>query len=96
MKGFEANIEVDPNAPPKYCKVRTVPLRELVEVELERLVKEGILEPLDHSEWAAPIVAVLKSDKKSVRVCGDFRMTVNPISKLNRYTIPKVEDNLQP
>ena len=35
---------------------------------------------------------MLKSDQKSVRVCGDFRMTVNPISRLNRYPIPKVED----
>ena len=37
-------------------------------------------------------MAVLKSDKQSVRLCGDFRMTVNPVSKLNRYPIPKVED----
>jgi len=27
-----------------------------------------------------------------VRVCGDFQMTVNPVSKLNCYPIPKVED----
>ena len=39
-----------------------------------------------------PIVAVLKSDRKNVRVCGDFQMTVNPVSRLNRYPLPKVED----
>ena len=27
-----------------------------------------------------------------MRLCGDFRLTVNPVSKLNRYPIPKVED----
>ena len=43
-------------------------------------------------QWEAPIVPVLKSDKESVRVCGDFQMTVNPISKLDRYPIPKLED----
>ena len=43
-------------------------------------------------EWAAPIVPVLKSDRQTVRICGDFRTTVNPISQLNRYPIPKVED----
>ena len=59
--------------------------------ELERLVK-GTLEPVDYAEWAAPIVAVLKSDRKSVRICGDFHMTVNPVSKLNRYPLPMVED----
>lgn len=35
---------------------------------------------------------VLKSDCKSVRICGDFRTTINPVSKLNRYPLPKVED----
>ena len=47
---------------------------------------------VEFSEWAAPIVAVLKSNKKSIRICGDFRKTVNPISKLDKYSIPKVED----
>ena len=27
-----------------------------------------------------------------MRICGDFRLTVNPVSKLDRYPIPKVED----
>ena len=68
-------------------KARPVPyaMRQKVWEEIDRLVAEGMLEPVDHSDWAAPVVAVLKSDKKSVRLCGDFRMTVNPVSKLNRY-----------
>ena len=33
-----------------------------------------------------------KPDKKRVQICGDFRVTVNLVSKLNRYPIPKVED----
>ncbi len=43
------------------------------------------------SDWASPIVPVIKSDK-SVRICGGFRVTVNPVSKLDAYPIPKVED----
>ena len=42
------------------------------------------------SELAAPIVAVLKSDKNSVGICGDFSVTINPVSKLDRNPIPKV------
>ena len=57
--------------------------RELVEEELDRLVSDGILEPVEFSEWASPIVPVLKSDKKSVRVCGDFKQTINPVSRLD-------------
>ena len=53
---------------------------------------EGIIEPLQFSEWASPIVPVVKSDKKSVRICGDFSLTVNRVSKLDKYPIPKIED----
>lgn len=93
-EGYEANIEVDTDATPRFCKARSVPyaMWDMVEEELCRLVQEGTLEPVDHAEWAAPIVAVLKADKKSVRVCGDFRLTVNPVSKLVKYPVPKAED----
>ena len=94
LKGFEARIYVDPNAQPRFSPARSVPyaLRDLVNKELQRLQDEGTLEPVEISEWAAPIVAVLKRDKKSVRICGDFSVTINPVSKLDRYPIPKVED----
>ena len=35
---------------------------------------------------------VLKSDKKSVRICGDFKRTVNQALKVDKYPIPKIED----
>ena len=86
-------ILLDPGATPKFCKARSVPYfyQEKVEKELDRLVEEGILESVEHSEWASPIVAVLKPDKQSILICGDFKQT-NPFSKLDRYPIPKVED----
>ena len=53
---------------------------------------EGTLTPVEHSEWATPIVAVLKPEKKRVRICGDFKQTANPVAKLDRYPIPRVKD----
>ena len=58
----------------------------------ERLVGEGTLEPAQFANWAAPIVPALKSNKSSIQISGDFRQTVNPVLKLDRYLIPKVED----
>ena len=40
----------------------------------------------------SPNCAVLKRDGNSVCICGDFSITVNPVSKLDRYPIPRVED----
>ena len=39
-----------------------------------------------------PIVPVLKQDKVSVRICDDFKITINQASKLDRYPIPRIED----
>jgi hypothetical protein len=93
MKGFTAKLSVDPQANPKYCRARSVPyfMREKVEAELQRLVAEGTLEPVQFADWASPIVSVLKPNG-DVRICGDFKQTVNPVSKLDRYPIPRVED----
>ena len=90
LKGFTAKIYVDPTAEPRFHPARSVPyaLRDLVDKELTHLQEAGTLEI---SEWAAPIVTVLKGDR-SVRICGDFSITVNPVSKLDRYPIPKIED----
>ena len=94
LVGYQAQIQVDPTATPKFCKARTVPYpyRSLVNEELDRLVKYGILTPVEVADWAAPIVPILKSDKKSVRICGDFKKTVNQASKVDKYPIPKIED----
>ena len=59
-----------------------------MEKELERLVQLKIIEPVEFAEWAAPIVPVLKSNTKSLQIFGDFKMTVNAVSKLDSYHIP--------
>ena len=94
LNGYSAKIHVDASAKPKFFKARTIPYayKLKVEEELDRLVKLGIIEPVQFAEWAAPIVAVLKSDKKSIRICGDFKLTVNSVSKVDRYPIPKIDD----
>ena len=93
LKGTKAKIQVDPQASPKFFKPRSVPfvLREKVESELDRLQKEDIIEPVTFSEWAAPIVPVVKDDG-GIRICCDCKVTINNLSKLESYPIPKVED----
>ena len=90
---FTAKIYVDPEAEPKFRKARPVPYsqRNKLHAEIDRLEQEGIIEPIEFSEWAAPIVSVTKPNG-SLRICGDYKVTVNPVSKLDKYPLPRIED----
>ncbi len=74
LRGYEAKIQVDPDVKPRFCKARQISyaMKTKLEEELDRLVKEGTLEPVQFANWASPIVPVLKADKSSVWICGDF------------------------
>ena len=93
VKGMKASLTLKENAQPKFCKARPVPyaLKGRVEKELDRLESEGIIQKVDHSDWATPIVAVPKGDN-SVRICGDYKVTVNPQLKVDQYPLPRIQD----
>ena len=93
LKGIQARLQVKPNAVPKFFKARAVPfaLREAVEKELDRLEQDGVIKKVDHSEWAAPIVVVPKGDGR-IRICGDYKVTVNSVLDVDQYPLPKPED----
>jgi len=94
LKDFKAHIFIDPVVPPKFCKACSVPyaMRPLAKTQLDKLVQEGILTPVQHADWAALILPVMKADKQSVRICGDFKQTVNKASPLDKYPILKIYD----
>ena len=60
VKGTSAKLHVDPQTKPRFYKPRPVPyaMRERVGQEIDRLKHEGILQPVEFSDWAAPIVPV--------------------------------------
>ena len=60
---------------------------------MERLQQDGIIEPVKFSEWAVPVVPVLKSDG-SLRLCGDYKVTVNSVSSVESYPLPRIDDLL--
>ena len=87
LEGFQAKLAVDT---PKFYKPRAVPyaIRDAVEDRMERL---GIVERVHTSEWASPIVPVPKADG-SIRICGDFKVTINPVLEVDQYPLPRPED----
>ena len=88
-----AKIYANKEARPRFFKPRNLPyaLKAKVGAEIDRLVQQGIMQPVKYAEWAAPIVPVLKPDN-TVRICGDYKLTVNKVSKLEQYPIPRVDD----
>lgn len=91
-KGDPIKLKLKENAIPKYCKPRPLPftLKAKVETELQRLVDADVLCPITSSEYATPIVAVLKKCG-SIRICGDYR-GLNKNLEIERYPLPRIEE----
>ena len=81
-----AKLLLRSSSSPKFCKPRPIPfaIKELVGKELDRLEEAGILEKVSHSEWASPIMTVPKKDG-SYKICGDYKVTVNPTLETDQY-----------
>lgn len=93
IKDYEINFKVQDNVNPIFKKPYNMPyaLRPKVEEKLESLVKAGILKPVSSSNWASPIVIVHKKDGE-VRICVDFRVSVNKVLIPEQYPLPTVDD----
>lgn len=87
--GPEVTLNVRPDATPRFLKARTVPfpLKQQVIEELNRMVEAGVLTPIRYSEWATPLMVVKKGDG-SLRICGDYRATVNAAIDVDTYPLP--------
>ena len=93
LEGYQVKLHLDTEARPKFCKARSVPLalREKVEAALDQLETRGVIEKVKFSDWAASIVPITKQDG-TIRICGDYKLTVNKIAKPDVYPLPKIEE----
>ena len=99
LKNVKINIPIPEDAKSKFFKPRPVPyaLKCRVEDELDKLVGQGVWKKVIYSKWAAPIVVVLKNAKDPggpIRICGDYKITVNSVAPLDNYPIPNTNEQL--
>jgi hypothetical protein len=93
FKGSPLSVCLRSGARPKYFKARSVPfaLRPRVEKQLRKEISQGVLYAVKSSDWASPIVPVLKSDG-DVRVCADFKQTLNVAVQPDGYPLPNIDE----
>ena len=93
IQQFKAQLAIKENVKPKFFKPRSVPIaiKPLVEGELDRLEQNGVLERVTYSEWATPLVVVPKKDGR-VRLCGDYKVTLNQALDVEQYPLPQPDD----
>ncbi|XP_054274663.1 uncharacterized protein K02A2.6-like [Macrosteles quadrilineatus] len=89
----KGHFNVKDETQPIYIKPRHMPyaLKEKVEKELERLETLGIITRVESSDWGTPIVPVVKPNG-SVRICADYKVTLNKVIKDEHYPIPRIDD----
>ncbi|XP_026536196.1 uncharacterized protein K02A2.6-like, partial [Notechis scutatus] len=91
-RGPPISFSLDPSVPPIRLKPRRVPfpLRPKIDKQIDKLIKQGVLEPIDHARWETPIVTPVKLDG-SVRICGDYKATLNCALQQSAYPVPVVQ-----
>ena len=90
VEPYKVSLQVQQGAKPQFFKPRPVPfaIRDAVEKELDRLEQQGIVKKVNNSDWAAPVVAVLKKDGR-FRIFGDYKVTVNKVLSVEPCLLPQ-------
>ena len=93
LHGIEAKLNLKAEAKPDFHKARPVPFakKSKISEKLNLLESQGIIEKVQYSEWAARIGAVDKPDG-GVRICGDFKVTVNPELEVDKFPLPRIDE----
>ena len=98
--GRRIHLPLKLGAKPVFLKARSVPYARLamVDRELDRLEQLQVISPIDYSPWATPLVVVPKKNPTEddvclpstteVRLCGDYRSTVNPLLLVDQFPLP--------
>lgn len=87
-------LDVEDNVKPIFCKPSPIPFafREKVKCELERLEADGVIEKVPNTLWGTPLVPVMKPNGKDIRVCANYKVTVNKYLRDVNYPIPRIEE----
>ena len=52
------------------------------------MVKQNIISPVSHSNWAVPI----QKTSGGFLICGDFKVMISKVYKPDSYQLPRIDD----
>lgn len=96
IRHFKADIKLKDNAKSLFHRAYSMPyaLQSKVEEEVSKMVESGVLTKVTHSAWASPIVVVPKKNCTDIRICVDFKKTLNSVIDSDHCVLPLPEDVL--
>lgn len=99
LQDFQLEVKFKPDTKPVFCKARTVPfaIQDDLSQAYNKGIEKGLWQPVQFNDYGTPVVPVRKppsarNPKGSIRVCGDYSVTVNPQLETHRQPLPLPED----
>lgn len=92
--GEKIKLKIKNEVRPIFHKPVPVPFafREKVVEELKRLENQGVIRKVENSQWGTPLVPVLKSNNKDVRVCANYKITINKYLEDFNHPLPRIDE----
>ena len=96
LKDFELEVKFKENSSPIFQKPRNVPfaIKSDLSQGYQTGIQKGIFTKVSFNEYGTPVVPIRKSTGK-IRICGDYKATINKQLEPNRYPIPLPSDLMQ-
>ena len=96
VEAFPAELKLQPDAEQRFLKISKFRapeynIREQLNKTLDDMEADGRLISVDSSPIVSPMRVVVKKDG-SLRICGDYKRTLNPLLDTKQYPLPTPED----
>ena len=95
IERFEVGLKLKDEVKPILAKPYKIPpaLGRKVKEELDRMCKEKVIYPVEETDWASPMVVVVKKNG-TIRICIDPSKTLNEHLVNHHFLVPVIDQLL--